>query len=68
MHIHRVVHHVNGVHIIEGQCLFLNNLNMIFHANSFAPVLCYYPQRPNRVSSRSKRIGEEETGSLFGFN
>jgi len=62
IHIHRVVvHHANSVYIIEGRCLFLNKLNMVFHANSFALLLCVCPRRLNRVSSRTKRIGKEET-------
>jgi len=62
MHIHRVVvHHANSACIIEDWCSFLNKLNMIFHTNSFAHLLCDYPRCLNRVSSRSKRIGKEET-------
>jgi len=62
VHAHRVVaYYVNRVHIIEGSCSFLNKLNMAFHANSFAHLLCDFPRHLNRVSSHLKRIGEEKT-------
>jgi len=63
MHIHRaVVQHVNSVYIIEGRYSFLNKLNIAFHANSFAPLLCVCTWCLNRVNRRLKKIGEEETG------
>jgi len=62
MHIHRVIiHHMNSVYIIEGQCSFFNKLNMIFQANSIAPLLCVCPLYINTVSGHLKRIGKEKT-------